>query len=107
MQQNSKLKAQLIAKWQDITRAAAGEFSISPDCAKDLFSSFIEAANKMEQESLLNDAASLGQSYDNVWRLVRVMVAAAEEAGSSYLSEGTFRAAKQALCPLWPFCQDP
>lgn len=97
-------RERVMARWQDIARAAAGDVPIAPDCAQHLFQCFEDAAETLEQAGKLGDLHALRDADDGAWKLVRQMVTEAENQGLRRLQESTFFGAKSVICPLWPFC---
>lgn len=95
---------QVIARWQDIARTAAGDMPMMPDCAQSLFDFLYGGAANLELTNQLDDLDVLRDSEENVWKFVRAMRSDAEANGALGLTQPTFDSAKGSLCPLWPFC---
>ena len=82
---------------EDVMKEAG--FEIGPHC-RNFLTGFISQADLAYQ----SDPARRTEAQANLRRFVLRMVQEAKDHGMPELHEQSFAAARQALCPLWPFC---
>jgi hypothetical protein len=77
---------------------------ITPDCESDLRALIAEGVGRIEREGSLGDEKRIEEAEANLATFVQRMVLEAKQRNLRELQEVTFRAARESLCPIWPFC---
>lgn len=77
---------------------------IAPDCEQNLIRLIRDAAQRIETEGFLADAAKLAEAETNFRKLLTEMTRQAGALGLDELRERTLDKSLARLCPIWPFC---
>ena len=85
-------------------RAAQSNLDIAPDCAAHLRSFIRSGVDRIVAEGHNNDNLRISLAETNIRGFTMRMIIEARQINVPQLHEPTFFAAKNALCPLWPFC---
>jgi hypothetical protein len=85
-------------------RAASFGYEITPSCEHHLRPFLEDGIDELMKAGQQESAANVAVAEANVFALVTRMVIEAQVMHLDALHEPTFFAAKQFLCPLWPFC---
>jgi hypothetical protein len=89
-------------KVQDLTNQAG--LSIAPGYKADLERFVAQGVARMRREGVIRDEVRIEEAEENLTIFVQQMIDEANQRGVSALHEFTFAAARNSLCPIWPFC---
>lgn len=77
---------------------------IATDCQTDLRRFIAGGVSQLQREGAHKDENRVNEAEANLRRFVERMIDEAKQRGVLELHEYTFGAARQSLCPIWPFC---
>ena len=102
MNKEEVIQKMLLATAQHVALKYGYEFA--PDCWDHLQGLVREGVNTIVAENRVDDEQYISLAEANIVVFATRMTIAAREQNLSELHEPTFHAAKQFLCPIWPFC---
>jgi hypothetical protein len=94
----------LEARFWKLAETQTAGFGFTPVC-ETLVRNFIRyGVENLMREGLANDEFRIHEAEVNLSRFINTMTQEAMRLGLRQLQETTFEAARNGLCPLWPFC---
>ncbi len=100
MPNRNAIKRRLIARAQ----LRAANYGFSSTCEQYIKQYIEQGIYELDSSGVLNDFDRINQAENNLDKFVDEMIEEAVARGDDQLGENTFYAAKNRLCPLWPFC---